>query len=254
MFCALPGGARSQSLASNVGGLRRVQLFRNQAFRLGASLRTIRKGVKVKHNLYKLAIGVVVIMCCVMIAQALEAAGKTATKTSAAKVEKTATKDIADTIAAKADLKKLADALKSADLVTVLKGPGPFTVFAATDEAFAKLPVGTLEGWMKPMNKAKLAGILNYEIVKGKYGPTELAKEKTLKTVQGQSLTVVVEKDVVTLDGAKVIGKEIVCTNGVIHLIDKVVEPKEVPAAVEKPAAEKPAVEKPVVPAVPETK
>jgi len=197
----------------------------------------------VKHNLYKLAIGVVLIMCCVMIAQALEGTGKTEpvkTEKSPAKIEKAPVlKDIADTVAATANLKKLAEALKAADLVTALKGPGPFTLFAPTDEAFAKLPVGTLEGWMKPVNKAKLVGILNYHAVHAKIGATELAKEKTLKTVQGQSLTVVVEKDVVTLDGAKVTGKEIACANGVIHLIDKVVEPKEAPA-VEKPAAEEP--------------
>jgi len=195
----------------------------------------------VKHNLYKLAIGVVLIMCCVMIAQALEGAGKVEpakTEKSPAKTEKAPVlKDIADTVAGTANLKKLMDALKAADLVSALKGPGPFTLFAPTDEAFAKLPVGTLEGWMKPVNKAKLVGILNYHVVQGKIGAAELAKEKALKTVQGQSLTVVVEKDVVMLDGAKVTGKEIACGNGVIHLLDKVVEPKEVPA-VPKPAAE----------------
>jgi len=221
-----------------------VQLFRNQALKLGASFRTIRKGVKVKHNLYKLAIGVVLIMCCVVLAQALEDTGKTVppAKAEPAKTEKApAMKDVADTVAATANLKKLADALKAADLVTVLKGAGPFTIFAPTDEAFGKLAAGTLEGWMKPENKAKLAGILKYHVVNAK---VDLAKEKTLKSVQGQALTVVVEKDVVTIDGAKVTGKEIVCGNGVIHLIDKVVEPKAAPAA-EKPAVEKPVVETP---------
>ncbi|MBN2208937.1 MAG: fasciclin domain-containing protein [Candidatus Coatesbacteria bacterium] len=183
-----------------------------------------------------------------MIAQALEGTGKVEpvkTEKSPAKIETALVlKDVADTVAATANLKKLAEALKAADLVGALKGPGPFTLFAPTDEAFAKLPVGTLDGWLKPENKAKLAGILNYHAIAAKIGAMELAKEKTLKTVQGQLLTVVVEKGVVTLDGAKVTGKEIACGNGVIHLIDKVVEPKEAPA-VEKPVVEEPAVEEP---------
>lgn len=206
-----------------------------------------------KHNLYRLAIGVVVIMCCVMIAQALENTPKAEPpkgKTEAAKTEKPPVvkeKDIADTVAATANLKKLMDALKAADLANALKGAGPFTLFAPDDAAFAKLPAGTFEGWMKPENKAKLAGVLNHLLVQKKLTAADLAKEKTLKSVQGQMLTIVAEKDVVTVDGAKVTGKEIVCGNGVIHLIDKVIEPKEA-AATEKPAAEKPATEKPATP------
>jgi len=134
-------------------------------------------------------------------------------------------KDIVDTAVAAGSFKTLAAALKAADLVATLKGDGPFTVFAPTDEAFAKLPKGTLEDLLKPENKAKLAGILTYHVVSGKVMAADVVKLKMAKTVQGQELKIDA-KDGVKVDGAKVVKTDIACTNGVIHVIDTVVMPK----------------------------
>ena len=99
-------------------------------------------------------------------------------------------KDIVDTAVAAGSFNTLATALKATDLVGTLKGTGPFTVFAPTDEAFAKLPAGTLDDLLKPENKAKLQGILTYHVVSGKVMAADVVKLKTAKTVQGQELTI----------------------------------------------------------------
>lgn len=136
-------------------------------------------------------------------------------------------KDIVDTAVGAGSFKTLVAAVKAAGLVETLKGKGPFTVFAPTDEAFAKLPKGTLETLLKPENKAKLAAILTYHVVPGEVKAADVVKVKSAKTVQGQEVTVKVDGTTVMIDGAKVVKTDIDCTNGVIHVIDSVILPKE---------------------------
>ena len=116
-------------------------------------------------------------------------------------------------------------ALKAAGLVDTLKGPGPFTVFAPTDEAFKKLPAGTVESLLKPENKAKLVGILTYHVVPGKVMSTDLTNEMMATTVQGGDLTIMTEGGV-TVNGANVTTADIETSNGVIHVIDTVIIPE----------------------------
>lgn len=134
--------------------------------------------------------------------------------------------DIVDTAVAAGSFKTLVAAVKAAGLVETLKGAGPFTVFAPTDAAFAKLPAGTLESLLKPENKAKLAGILTYHVVAGKVMAADVVKLTSAKSVQGQTLAVKAGSGGVTLNNAKVVKTDIDCTNGVIHVIDTVVLPK----------------------------
>jgi transforming growth factor-beta-induced protein len=135
-------------------------------------------------------------------------------------------KDIVDTAVGAGSFNTLVTAVKAADLVDTLKGPGPFTVFAPTDDAFAKLPAGTLEDLLKPENKAKLQGILTYHVVAGKVMAADVVKITSAKTVNGQSLTIKVDGGKVMVDGANVVKTDIECSNGVIHVIDAVVLPK----------------------------
>ena len=135
-------------------------------------------------------------------------------------------KDIVDTAVGAGSFNTLVTAVKAADLVDTLKGPGPFTVFAPTDEAFAKLPAGTLQDLLKPDNKAKLQGILTYHVVAGKVMAADVVKITSAKTVNGQSLTIKVDGGKVMVDGANVVKTDIECSNGVIHVIDAVVLPK----------------------------
>ena len=135
-------------------------------------------------------------------------------------------KDIVDTAIAAGSFKTLVAAVKAADLVETLKGKGPFTVFAPTDEAFAKLPAGTLDDLLKPENKAKLQGILTYHVVPSKVMAADVVKLNSAKTVNGQSLAIKVKDGGVMVDNAKVTKTDIGCTNGVIHVIDTVVLPK----------------------------
>ena len=119
----------------------------------------------------------------------------------------------------------LVTAIKAAGLVETLQGPGPFTVFAPTDAAFAKLPQGTLEDLLKPENKAKLAGILTYHVVPGKVMAADV-KTMMAKTVNGQELDIKVTDGAVTVNNAKVTKTDIAAKNGVIHVIDSVLMPK----------------------------
>jgi len=135
-------------------------------------------------------------------------------------------KDVVDTAVGAGDFTTLVTAIKAADLVETLKGKGPFTVFAPTDEAFAKLPAGTVENLLKPENKQKLVSILTYHVVPGKVMASEVVKLADAKTVNGQSLTITVEGEMVMVDSAKVVKTDIECSNGVIHVIDAVVLPK----------------------------
>jgi uncharacterized surface protein with fasciclin (FAS1) repeats len=136
-----------------------------------------------------------------------------------------AEKDIVDTAVEAGSFKTLAAALKAADLIETLKGKGPFTVFAPTDEAFAKLPKGTVEELLKPENKAKLAGILTYHVVSGKVEAKDAVKLKSAKTVNGASFKITASDAGVMVDKAKVVKTDIQCTNGVIHVIDSVIMP-----------------------------
>jgi uncharacterized surface protein with fasciclin (FAS1) repeats len=122
------------------------------------------------------------------------------------------------------DFSTLVAALQAADLVDTLSGPGPFTVFAPTNAAFAKLPDGTVEDLLKPENKAKLVEILTYHVVPGKVMAADV-RSGEVKTVQGDELDVEVSGDGVTVDDANVVKTDIVGSNGVIHVIDSVVMP-----------------------------
>jgi uncharacterized surface protein with fasciclin (FAS1) repeats len=139
---------------------------------------------------------------------------------------KSPAKDIVDTAVAAGSFKTLAAALQAAGLVDTLKGPGPFTVFAPTDEAFAKLPAGTVDELLKPENKEKLAAILTYHVVAGKVTAAQVMKMNSAKTVNGVSVAISVDGGTVMVDGAKVIKADIMCSNGVIHVIDSVLMPK----------------------------
>lgn len=134
--------------------------------------------------------------------------------------------DIMETALAAGNFKTLATAVGAAGLAETLKGPGPFTVFAPTDAAFAKLPTGTMETLEKPENKAKLAGILTYHVVAGKVSAADVMKLTSAKTVQGQSAAIEVKNGSVHIDGATVTKADIACDNGVIHIIDTVIQPK----------------------------
>jgi uncharacterized surface protein with fasciclin (FAS1) repeats len=134
--------------------------------------------------------------------------------------------DVVDTAIGAGDFNTLVTAIKAADLVSTLKGKGPFTVFAPTDEAFGKLPSGTVGDLLKPENKQKLVSILTYHVVPGKVMAADVVKLSQAKTVNGQSLTIKIEGNVVMVDSAKVVKTDIVCSNGVIHVIDSVVLPK----------------------------
>jgi uncharacterized surface protein with fasciclin (FAS1) repeats len=131
-------------------------------------------------------------------------------------------KDIVDTAVAAGDFKTLATALGAAGLVDTLKGKGPFTVFAPTDEAFAKIPKADLDALLK--DKAKLSAVLTYHVVAGKVMAADVKAGK-VKTVQGSDLTVATSGGVM-VDKAKVVKTDIVADNGVIHVIDTVIMPK----------------------------
>ena len=139
---------------------------------------------------------------------------------------KAASQDIVDTAVAAGSFKTLAAALQAAGLVDTMKGKGPFTVFAPTDEAFAKLPPGTVEDLLKPENKEKLVAILTYHVVPGRVLASQVVKMSSAKTVNGQSLAISASGGTVMVDNAKVVKTDILCSNGVIHVIDSVVLPK----------------------------
>src|SRR4051812_44103774 len=134
-------------------------------------------------------------------------------------------KDIVDTAVAAGSFSTLAKALAAADLVNTLKGPGPFTVFAPTDAAFAKLPAGTLDNLLKPENKAMLQRVLTYHVVSGKVMAADAAKLTSAKTVSGDALAIAAAGNTVTVGKGKVVKADIVASNGVIHVVDAVLLP-----------------------------
>ena len=134
--------------------------------------------------------------------------------------------DIVDTAVSAGQFNTLVAAVEAADLVTTLKGDGPFTVFAPTDEAFAALPEGTVENLLKPENKDQLIAVLTYHVVPGKIMSSDIAGTATMvESVQGSELNVNAT-DGVTVDGATVVTADIETDNGVIHVIDRVVLPQ----------------------------
>ncbi len=139
----------------------------------------------------------------------------------------TPNKDIVDTAVAAGQFNTLAKALQAAGLVDTLKGKGPFTVFAPTDEAFAKLPAGTLEELLKPENKDKLVAILTYHVVAGEVKASDVVKlSSAAKAVNGEPLKIAPMSGNVMINDAKVVKADILCSNGVIHVIDTVLLPE----------------------------
>lgn len=134
-------------------------------------------------------------------------------------------KDIVETAVEAGSFNTLATALKAADLVSVLQGEGPFTVFAPTDEAFAKVPSEALNGLLKPENKDKLTAVLTYHVVAGNVSSKQVVELTGATTVNGQRVDIKVEDGKVFVDGAQVVTTDIECDNGVIHVIDSVIMP-----------------------------
>jgi len=136
-------------------------------------------------------------------------------------------RDIVDTAIAAGTFNTLAKALQAAGLADTLKGKGPFTVFAPTEEAFGKLPAGTVESLLKPENKEKLKAILLYHVVSGDVNATQVVKLSSAKTINGQDVQVTVNDGTVLVNDAKVVKADVLASNGVIHVIDTVLLPKD---------------------------
>ena len=134
-------------------------------------------------------------------------------------------KDIVEIAASAGSFNTLVTAVKAAGLVDTLKGNGPFTVFAPTDEAFAKLPAGTVENLLKPENKDKLTAVLTYHVVPGRVTAGEVVNLSSAKTVNGRALRINTKDGKVMVDNARVTATDIMASNGVIHVIDSVVLP-----------------------------
>lgn len=133
--------------------------------------------------------------------------------------------DIVDTAVAAGNFNTLAAALEAGGLVGTLKSDGPFTVFAPTDEAFAKLPAGTVEELLRPENKDKLVEILTYHVVAGKVKAVDVVTLSSAETVNGESVAIRVEEDVVFVNDSRVVATDVWASNGVIHVVDTVILP-----------------------------
>ena len=156
---------------------------------------------------------------------ALNAAPKPCDSDKKAAGQCAAQSDLVDTAVAAGSFSTLVAAVKAAGLVDVLKGDGPFTVFAPSDAAFAKLPAGTVETLLKPENKDQLVAILTYHVVPGAVDAAHVVKLSAAKTVQGQSVAIKTVNGKVKVDGATVVKADIMAKNGVIHVIDSVILP-----------------------------
>jgi len=135
--------------------------------------------------------------------------------------------DIVDTAVEAGQFETLAAALGAAGLVDTLKGKGPFTVFAPTDDAFAKLPEGTVDNLLKPENKDQLTAILTYHVVPGSVMAADVVKLSEAETVNGKKVNIKTEGDSVMINDAKVVSADVAASNGVIHVIDAVILPPE---------------------------
>lgn len=136
-------------------------------------------------------------------------------------------KDVVEVAVENGSFTTLVAAVKAAGLVETLQGKGPFTIFAPTDAAFSKLPEGTVEMLLKPENKDKLTAVLTYHVVSGKVMAADVIKVDSAKTLQGQSVMVKADSMDVTINDAKVVKADVKASNGVIHVIDTVLLPKE---------------------------
>ncbi len=136
-------------------------------------------------------------------------------------------KDVVEVAVENGSFTTLVAAVKAAGLVETLQGKGPFTIFAPTDAAFSKLPEGTVEMLLKPENKDKLTAVLTYHVVSGKVMAADVIKVDSAKTLQGQSVMVKADSMGVTINDAKVVKADVKASNGVIHVIDTVLLPKE---------------------------
>ena len=134
-------------------------------------------------------------------------------------------KDIVDIAMEAGTFETLVAAVQAADLVSVLKGDGPFTVFAPTDDAFAALPEGTVANLLKPENKDQLIAVLTYHVVPGRVTSADVVKLTEATTVQGSTVDIKVKEGKVMIDGAQVVTADIDASNGIIHVIDKVILP-----------------------------
>lgn len=173
----------------------------------------------------KLSVAFAIIAAFVAMSHMAEAGKKcpgTSVKTVA--LNKAAKSDIVDTAVGAGSFKTLATALKAAGLVETLKGKGPFTVFAPTDEAFSKLPAGTVASLLKPENKEKLVAILKYHVVAGKVTSSQVVKLDSAKTLNGQKVRIDASNGV-KINNANVVKADIETSNGVIHVIDNVLLP-----------------------------
>jgi uncharacterized surface protein with fasciclin (FAS1) repeats len=170
----------------------------------------------------KLTIAALAVTCALVAADTVQAGGYGAKPKEAAAAATVQTQDIVATAVAAGSFKTLVAAVQAAGLVDLLRSEGPFTVFAPTDEAFAKLPSGTVEALLK--DQAKLRTILTFHVVPGRVLAADVVKLKEAKTAEGRVVEVDV-KDGVKVGGAKVIQTDIICTNGVIHIIDSVLLP-----------------------------
>jgi uncharacterized surface protein with fasciclin (FAS1) repeats len=139
----------------------------------------------------------------------------------------TAQKTIVETAVGAGKFNTLVAAVKAAGLAEVLSGEGPFTVLAPTDEAFEKLPKGTVESLLEPANKDKLVAILKYHVVSGKVPAAKVLQLDSAKTLQGTDVTITQKDGAVMINTAKVVKTDVMCSNGIIHIIDAVLLPKE---------------------------
>ena len=136
-------------------------------------------------------------------------------------------KDIVDTAVAAGSFQTLAKALQAADLVETLKGKGPYTVFAPTDEAFGRLPAGTLNDLLKPENKRTLQRILSYHVVPGRVSSADVVKLHTVKAVSGDTIDIKAKGGTVMVASARVVKTDVQASNGIIHVIDSVILPDD---------------------------
>ena len=137
-------------------------------------------------------------------------------------VSSVSTKNLVDTAAANGSFHTLGKALEAAELTNVLKGTGPYTVFAPTDAAFEKLPKDTLSNWLKPENKAELISVLKYHVLPGRASAADVEKLTTPKMMQGQTATVTKDGDKLRIGSATITKSDITSSNGIIHAIDTV--------------------------------
>jgi len=173
-------------------------------------------------------VGVIVVLA--FVACALTGCGGGSTTTTKAPPPAPATKNIVQLAQATADLKTLVKAVVAANLTATLSGAGPFTVFAPTNEAFAKLPAGTLAGLLKPANIKQLQALLEYHVVKGKVLSSDLTNGESVPTLEGSKLTVTLAGGKVMINDATVTTANVMATNGVVHIINGVLT---IPTALE---------------------